>query len=677
MSQSELCPPETAPEAVVVSTGEQLYNIDECKLTLQRSKDAGPSIRSLVSKKKIRYHDGKFDLDLAYITDRIIAMGFPSENLEGVYRNPMKQVQKFLKERHPDHYRIYNLCSERDYDDKKFEGRVARFPFDDHNCPPLEMIANFSKDLANWLDESEENIGVIHCKAGKGRTGLMICAFLVYRYQSYGITAKDAQDFYAERRTRNQKGVTIPSQKRFVYYYERMLRENYTVEDVATPTLLLTTVTLTNVTFSSDPTFTMKHRGEVFTSTEPPISKILPNHKRELQFKLNKVVRGENKFQFYDKDGNSLFYFWIHATFVDDYKFVLQKDEIDGIKKSKLSFPSDFTIQVAFEDAPAWTGGPAPEPGSGIFSHSGREALLNLLGPDGAEVLANLYPVPAPAPAPAPVQAPRPKPDLPPSSPLPPPRTSPSPPSPPSARTAEPTPAIKEESSLKQSDSQPSLVPRDDDEIDDEVGIDDETESENGQSQNTTPLASPVLPPSQSNPLFTNLRSPFNLSPGQRQQPVAVSSMPQQSYANPSKTPPNYVAPPPNLARRTSVNIINTPSNGFSNGNSPVGASSTLPVNLPRDPSAPPQPVHYKSFNHRRFEQDPEKALNDFRSRRQTTAPDLNSAGGESTFVTGTVNDNNAGGSANIVNLYRANLAANASGVKPGKPPRAHRTLPR
>ena len=34
------------------------------------------NVRTLVSKKKTRFVNGSFDLDLSYITDRIIAMGY-------------------------------------------------------------------------------------------------------------------------------------------------------------------------------------------------------------------------------------------------------------------------------------------------------------------------------------------------------------------------------------------------------------------------------------------------------------------------------------------------------------------------------------------------------------------------------------------------------------------------
>lgn len=71
---------------------------------------------------------------------------------------------------------------------------VGLYPFDDHNAPPFELLVNFCRDVAAWLAEHEDNIAVIHCKAGKGRTGLMICVWLLYNKEWK--TADDAMKFY-------------------------------------------------------------------------------------------------------------------------------------------------------------------------------------------------------------------------------------------------------------------------------------------------------------------------------------------------------------------------------------------------------------------------------------------------------------------------------------------------
>ena len=67
----------------------------------------------------------------------------------------------------------------------------------------------------------KEPVVAIHCKAGKGRTGLVICCYMLFTELFDDV--EDAIKHYDKTRTSNEKALTIESQKRQVYHFKHFL----------------------------------------------------------------------------------------------------------------------------------------------------------------------------------------------------------------------------------------------------------------------------------------------------------------------------------------------------------------------------------------------------------------------------------------------------------------------
>lgn len=44
---------------------------------------------------------------------------------------------------------------------------VEMFPFKDHNSPKFTEIIRFCESVECWLKANEDNVAIVHCKAGK------------------------------------------------------------------------------------------------------------------------------------------------------------------------------------------------------------------------------------------------------------------------------------------------------------------------------------------------------------------------------------------------------------------------------------------------------------------------------------------------------------------------------
>jgi len=214
----------------------------------------------------------------------------------------------------------------------------------------LEMIKDFVLDACDWLNAKENNVVAVHCKAGKGRTGLMICCLLAYKYADK-INPTEALEFYAERRTTNCKGVTIPSQKRFIHYFGECFK--HTDLDTEKPSIL-TEINLKNfpVNFNVNFKILSLNDGNQVEKFDWTKYTGYPKKWKNLgtKFTLYVPINRETKLLFYNYDnGKSLFYLWFHTKFIKSNKLVFALQDLDKPNRKEYSFQPDCYVILDFQ----------------------------------------------------------------------------------------------------------------------------------------------------------------------------------------------------------------------------------------------------------------------------------------------------------------------------------------
>ena len=102
------------------------------------------------------------------------------------------------------------------------------------------MLFRICIDMEDWLAKDPENVAVVHCYDGTGRT-MMVCAAFM-RWAGWFATTRESLDVCLSRRNLPMAAM-LPSQLRFLDYFNSIMEG----EKVSAAPLRISRVTLTNV----------------------------------------------------------------------------------------------------------------------------------------------------------------------------------------------------------------------------------------------------------------------------------------------------------------------------------------------------------------------------------------------------------------------------------------------
>jgi len=327
-------------------------------------------IKHAVSQNRNRYVDGDYDLDLTYITNRIIAMGFPGDGLKGLYRNDSQAIAQFLGKYHHGRFMIFNL-SQLTYGEDKFENNVMSMGWPDNHNPPLDLLFTIIKTMHAWLSSSADNVVAVHCLAGKGRTGTVIVCYLLY----IGMfkTVREALEYFAMKRTDimsvdvgSLAGVDSPSQMVYInYFYDIITGKVDHSAVIRSPPIFLQRITLHNI----PPVLSSQILSEKFSIEVCQMTTLGPNNTRLIPLMTFKKLfqietRKENSVSFkcdlemhrdivtvckvFNTLGvDEIFRFAFHTGFIKDKVLKKMKDDMDVVRNN-TSFSNDFSVELQF-----------------------------------------------------------------------------------------------------------------------------------------------------------------------------------------------------------------------------------------------------------------------------------------------------------------------------------------
>uniref|UniRef100_A0A7N4V0G6 Tensin 2 n=1 Tax=Sarcophilus harrisii TaxID=9305 RepID=A0A7N4V0G6_SARHA len=156
----------------------------------------------------------RWDLDLTYVTERILAAAFPGRFDEQRHRSHLRELAHVLQSKHRDNYLVR---------DTAVPGRVQDFGWPDLHAPPLDKLCSICKAMENWLSSSPQHVVVLYCKGNKAKLGVIVAAYM--HYSKISASEDQALATLTMRKFCEDKVASEfqPSQRRYISYFSGLL----------------------------------------------------------------------------------------------------------------------------------------------------------------------------------------------------------------------------------------------------------------------------------------------------------------------------------------------------------------------------------------------------------------------------------------------------------------------
>ncbi|XP_021238047.1 tensin-3 isoform X12 [Numida meleagris] len=298
-----------------------------------------------------------YELDLTYITERIIAVSFPADSSEETYFHNLQNVTQMLKSKHGNNYLVINL-SEKRYDLTKLNPKIMDVGWPDLHAPPLDKVCTICKAMESWLNNDPQHVVVIHCKGGRGRIGVVISSYM--HFTNVSTSADQALDRFAMKKFFDDKVSALmqPSQKRYVQFLSGLLSGSVKMNTAS--------LFLHHVIFHGIPSFdaggACRPFLKLYQATQPVYTSGIYSVESENQNRIciaiepAQLLKGDVMLKCYHKKYRSatrdvIFRLQFHTGAVQGYGLVFGKEDLDSANKDDR-FPDNGKVELVFSGTP-------------------------------------------------------------------------------------------------------------------------------------------------------------------------------------------------------------------------------------------------------------------------------------------------------------------------------------